>query len=190
MRSFLLFVLLFGCSPLPGTGGSGPARDCGSERVRVKLAIDGVTLNEPSPLPARTVAQLSALQAPQWHEDMARAGVELDVVTMDVYLRAVKLEADGDLHVLISDTPDGPTMIAEGPDPECAASSPYSARMGAARAKAAELVGAVFGPKFRELNPPKHVQIDGPAFWDKIHGQKGRASNGIEIHPVLGLRAL
>lgn len=162
----------------------------------MKLALDGVKLNEPSPLPARTVAQLSALPKHEWHEDMPRVDEELDVVTLAVYLRAVKLEEDGDLHFLISDTTDGPTMIAEGPDPECVTGSPYAERITSARVAVVGtgdkpgLLGTVFGPHFREINPPKHVHIDGPAFWDKIHGQKGRAPNGIEIHPILRLRPL
>jgi hypothetical protein len=31
------------------------------------------------------------------------------------------------------------------------------------------------------------VSITGVAFFDKFHGQKGVAPNGIELHPVLGI---
>jgi len=162
-------------------------RLCGSERWAVKTATDGTQLHEGAPPEVRTVAQLSALEAPRYREARPREGEELNVVAVVGYLRAVKLEEDGDLHALISDAPDGLTMVVEIPDPGCAARSPYKDRMAAARAATAKLVGAVFGRKFRTLTTPPRVRVVGAIFFDKLHGQTGMAGNGVELHPVLDL---
>lgn len=166
-----------------------PEENCGTERWQVKIAADGAQLREASPPEVRTVAQLFALEAPRYREGRPREGAELDVVEIAGWLRAVKLEEDGDLHMLIADTPDegAPTLIIEVPDPNCAAKSPYKDRMSAARAATAKLIGAVYGRKFRALPVPKHVRVTGPVFFDKRHGQTGAAPNGVELHPVLGL---
>jgi hypothetical protein len=34
------------------------------------------------------------------------------------------------------------------------------------------------------------VEIDGVGFFDSNHNQRGRAPNGIELHPVLALRVV
>src|SRR5262249_18817746 len=124
----ILALLLVAWSTAPR---SEEEKECGTERWQVKIAADGAQFREASPPEVRTVAQLSALEAPKYREGRPREGAELDVVQVVGYLRAVKLEEDGDLHMLIADTPDegAPTMIIEVPDPNCAARSPHKDRM-------------------------------------------------------------
>ncbi len=195
MRSALLLaVALTGCLHADGGGGGqGGAQACGVERWAVKTATDGVPLREADPPRAATVARLAAEVAPKWREAMPRTGLELEVVALTVFLCSSKWErGDGDYHLIVSDSPEGcaregqETMIAEVPDPSCAGGSPYAGRMGEARAAAVELIG-VPGPKFRPVAPPKRVRMVGAPFWDKRHGQRGMAQNGVEIHPVLDL---
>jgi hypothetical protein len=185
-RLLALLLIAFAAPARPGE-----EKECGTERWAVKIAADGAHLREAAAPEVRTVAQLSALEAPKYREGRPREGAELDVVQVVGYLRAVKLEEDGDLHILISDTSDegAPTMIVEIPDPNCAARSPHRDRMATARAATAKLIGAVFGRKFRTLPQPKHVRVTGAIFFDKRHGQTGAAANGVELHPVLGLEA-
>jgi hypothetical protein len=79
-------------------------------------------------------------------------------------------------------------MIVEFPAPECAEGSSAAAKMGGARIAFALLTQS--SPpkvKYRVLRRPLRVSITGIGFFDRIHGQKGVAPNGIELHPVLGI---
>lgn len=197
-----VMVLLAGCAaPLQGAGGpAGGEVQCGRERWSVKTTTDGVAVQEAKPPRRVTVAQLAALEAPKWKETMPRAGVELEAVEVLAFLCGSKWEeGDGDYHLVIADAaadcgPDGhglpdKTMIAEAPDPACAQGSPHLERMAQARAAAAQLLG-VPGPRLRPVRPePKRALLLGVPFWDKRHGQTGASGNGIELHPLLGVRA-
>lgn len=81
-------------------------------------------------------------------------------------------------------------MVAEVPDPSCAEGSPYAPRMAAARQAAADALGVVFGRKFRDLRGAPRARVTGAVFFDKVHGQRGMAPNGVELHPVLGFEVL
>ncbi|MBK9632282.1 MAG: hypothetical protein IPO62_14680 [Saprospiraceae bacterium] len=43
-------------------------------------------------------------------------------------------------------------------------------------------------PSFTFLKKHPLVTITGIGFWDNLHGQKGMANNGREIHPVLSMK--
>jgi hypothetical protein len=76
-------------------------------------------------------------------------------------------------------------MIVEFPNAGCVRSAGATSRRPMARAKAA-LISAC-GPadtgSFRPLAGT--ATITGVAFFDVIHGQRGVAPTGIELHPVL-----
>ena len=42
--------------------------------------------------------------------------------------------------------------------------------------------------KFKNVLNPKPITITGVGFWDYMHGQKGVANGGREIHPVLSIK--
>lgn len=77
-------------------------------------------------------------------------------------------------------------MIVEFPNAGCTRSAGSTSRRRMARAKRA-LVGAcgqASTGRFRLLTGS--AMITGAAFFDVIHGQRGVAPNGIDLHPALG----
>lgn len=111
---------------------------------------------------------------------------------------------DSDYHLVITDDsrkytnggtktkPTKTSFIAEIPDPNC-----FSGRDGDLPKKSAfdDLIRAVresFETRFPDLDSEKEsinvpVILTGLAFFDKDHGQIGRALNGFELHPVLNI---
>jgi len=156
---------------------------CGVERWAVK------TLSDPDrervrlqPVDA-TVEELVALQRPSLLSAFARADpVEVTVYRMQVRLLALLGEADGDYHLILASVRDPTiTMIAEVPDPRCA---------GACASGHAETYARVRQKLMDRLNSPQSevrplIQVTGVGFFDFLHGQRGVAPNGIELHPVL-----
>jgi hypothetical protein len=110
-------------------------------------------------------------------------GAEMRTWRIRVRLLWQKLEDDSDVHLVVADPKTGATMIAELPSPACvgAAASPRAA-MAAARASLARYCGAPT-TSFTRLRGT--ATIDGVAFFDFPHGQRGRARNLVELHPVL-----
>jgi hypothetical protein len=92
-------------------------------------------------------------------------------------------EADGDCHMVLADE-HGDTMIAEIPAPDCIRhDSPWRELI--ARARRAVEDHLHIARKRRAADEP--VTLFGVGFFDVIHGQRGVAPNGIELHPVLGI---
>jgi hypothetical protein len=98
-----------------------------------------------------------------------------------------KLEDDNDIHLVVS-VPHHPkrTMIVEFPKKSCVASPFKRYRIGHARQQFLNNCGKVTRTSWLHL--AGSVTLVGVGFWDAKHGQSGIAPNGIELHPVLGLR--
>jgi hypothetical protein len=165
---------------------------CGTERWDVKVMKDAAaSLVDVAHPQEATVAQLRELDAPQYSDANGRSAVEKKVFFVEAYVLGYKQEkGDGDFHLVISDDANGATgtMIAEFPAPECAEGSSAAAKMGGARIAFALLTqNSTPKEKYRVLRRPLRVSITGVGFFDKIHGQKGVAPNGIELHPVLAI---
>jgi hypothetical protein len=161
------------------------AAQCGVERWAVKTGTDvgasTVDLNSATPT---TVSALIGASAPHpIPVDSRVQPTETTVWVLDATLTSFKVEGDSDYHLVISDV-SGNTMIAEIPSPSCVGSgSPFNALIAQARAK----FDAAFtvGTSFQDVNIP--VQIKGVGMFDFLHGQRGVAPNGIELHPVLDI---
>ena len=99
----------------------------------------------------------------------------------------VKIVGDDDYHLAIKDA-DGLTMIAEIASKKCISQTPepLKSMMRAAREEFDSNLKATASFKPSK----KRIRITGPGFFDKIHGQKGVAPNGIEIHPILKIEFL
>ena len=164
---------------VPACGG-----ECGVERWAVK------TLSDPDRERVRlqdtvstTVDSLVGLVRPPILSGIARSDpVETTVYRVEARLLALFGEADGDYHLVLA-SPRDPTitMIAEVPDPGCA---------GACASGYAETYAKVRQKLLDFLNSPQSearplVRITGIGFFDYIHGQRGVAPNGIELHPLL-----
>jgi len=160
---------------------------CGVERWPVKvLADDDVAGVNLTPVP-ETVADLVALPAPDTLPQHNRiASVEFTTYTLSVNVVEAKVEDDSDIHLVIADPQTGDTMIAELPDAaDCALTTDptLAAEMQAARDSFVSLFGLPSRERFTTLSGT--ATVTGVGFFDFLHGQRGVAPNGIELHPVL-----
>jgi hypothetical protein len=162
----------------PNCGGS-----CGVERWPVK------TLSDPDrervqlrPVNA-TVEALVALHRPANLSATGRSDpTEVTVYRVEARLLSLFAEADGDYHLVLASPSDATiTMIAEVPDPGCAGAcaSGFAGTYAKVRQKLMDYLNSA-----RSVARPL-VRITGVGFFDYIHGQRGVAPNGIELHPVL-----
>jgi hypothetical protein len=195
MRPLLFAIALLavaGAATELSQGGSGrvaPARRsfCGVERWSVKTLTDqaaGAVNRKPK---TTTVAALTRLRAPT-HLGRRVRGVETTTYRLRASLVEMKIEDDGDVHLVVAQPGTGKavTMIAEFPSSGCIRKSPTWARkrMLGARAAVTKACGAP-GTSFTALNGA--ATLTGVGFFDFIHGQAGVAPNGIELHPVVGI---
>jgi hypothetical protein len=172
---------------------------CGVERWHVKVGTDaGVSSVNTSPQ-ATTIETLAAI--PQPTSAKAKFGApdkrilptEATTYSLSANVTAYKTEADSDVHLALSDG-QGHTMIAEIPDPGCVTSaSPFLKQITAARAlwdkayPSTKPSAAQSFASYVNLKPPVKVTLTGVGFFDVLHGQRGVAPNGIELHPVLSI---
>lgn len=170
---------------LPPLGPVACGGRCGVERRAVKTLSDrDRSLVHLTPV-RTTIDSLVTLPRPSALPSTRRIRpVETTVFTVEARLLAMFSESDGDYHLVLA-SPDDPsvTMIAEVPNPDCsgACASGLASTYGKVRR---ELMDYLDSPK--SVAPPL-VQVMGVGFFDFLHGQRGVAPNGIELHPVLGI---
>ena len=127
-----------------------------------------------------TIQALSVLKPPvRLVSSTPRQPAERQVYQVSALLVGLKLEADGDDHLILRDA-QGRTMIAEIPNPAYCTRSRYHAEIASAR--------AAFGTRHAGKLPGIPVTVTGPLFFDEPHGQSGHAANYAEIHPVLSFQ--
>lgn len=117
-------------------------------------------------------------------------GVETTTYRLAATLVSMKTEDDRDIHLVIADPADSAlTMVAELPDVACegAADSIRRDQIQAARAALVAASGNAPVSSFKQLHGA--AIITGVGFFGFLHGQTGIAPNGIELHPVLPLKA-
>jgi hypothetical protein len=98
----------------------------------------------------------------------------------------MKIEDDSDVHLVVADPTDAShTMIVEFPNADSVRSAGPTSRRRMARARTALMnaCGPARQSSFRLLIGT--ATITGVAFFDVIHGQRGVAPNGVELHPAL-----
>jgi hypothetical protein len=182
-----LWILLLSASALG---------QCGMERIKVKNLrdVDAATIRM-QPV-STTIGELIKFEPPAKviGNNLPRQAPERQVYEVSAWVIAYKHEAynpktgigDGDYHVVIS-TPGKPkeTMIFEIPDPRCAPGN-FAETFKQERAFIDSLSGAAT-PTFKILAKPVAVKLKFVLFFDKCHGQAGRAPNCVEGHPGLGI---
>lgn len=163
------------------------ARACGRERWNVKTLTDPAAAQvDLTPIPS-TIEALRALPMPgPILFGTPRLSQERHSYAVAAQLLWDKLEADGDFHVVIAGQ-SGATMIAEIPDPGCAAGSAIGTTLARVRGEFVAKFGAPSPERFERVRGTARVRITGVLFFDVLHGQRGVAPNGVELHPVLGL---
>jgi hypothetical protein len=162
------------------------AAACGTERWDVKTLSDPAVSGLRTSPRTTTVELLRALPVPgplQLHTP--RYPAELQVYVVQVTLKGAKLEADSDFHVVISGS-SGATMIAELPDPACVEDVTYRDQITTVRQTFVQKYGTPPSTRFKTLTG--RAQVTGVLFFDVLHGQRGVAPNGVELHPVLDLQ--
>jgi hypothetical protein len=167
---------------------------CGTERWAVKTLTDStVGTIDPSEV-TKTINWFRTRARPAHLPETTRlVGVERMTFKVVGVVMTFKLEDDKDFHVVLAQSNNhSKTMIVEFADPQCdhVCSSSFLDKMRQAR----EAFIAQFGQPtttFQDQAHPIKVEIIGVAFFDRMHGQRGRAlPSGIEIHPVLSFRVV
>jgi hypothetical protein len=171
--------LAYQCRRAGGT----QAPTCGVEAWAVKTMSDSAALEVDLRARATSVTALRALRPPG-NLGTRMPGAEMRTWRIPVRLLWQKLEGDSDVHLVVADPTTGRTMIAELPSPDCVgAAAAVAARMAAARAALARFCGAPT-TSFTRLSGT--ATIDGVAFFDFAHHQRGASANQVELHPLLG----
>jgi len=158
---------------------SSASHSCGTERWPVKTMTDsGVASMDTVPRPT-SVSELGDLPRPtvRLPENRRLSPYERGVWRLRAKLRQVIVESDRDWHLVLEDTEDSTrTMIGEIPDSACAEGSRYGGRFAEARRE------------LRAMPRDAIIELDGVGFFDFLHGQRGVAPNGFELHPILSVR--
>jgi hypothetical protein len=155
---------------------------CGVEAWAVKTMSDSAAHEVDLRPRATTVGALRVFRAPG-NIGMRMPGAEMRTWRIPVRLLWQKLEHDSDVHLVVADPKTGRTMIAEFPSPDCVgATAGVAAQMASARAALARMCGPAT-TSFTRLSGT--ATIDGVAFFDFSHGQRGASANQVELHPVL-----
>jgi hypothetical protein len=160
---------------------------CGTERWSVKTGTDRGVAQVNSEPQATTIDDLSSINAPRNPNSRknSRFPVELKTFQITGILTIIKKEEeeDEDYHLVMADSNDEDlTMIVESPNPGCSTGSRFLSEITEVRRALDQKFGA-----FLRDEPNIRVMVTGVAFFDRIHGQEGVASNGIELHPILAL---
>lgn len=117
-------------------------------------------------------------------------GIERHVYRLRVRLVRMQMQPDLDIHLVVAEPGRRyRTMITEFPSGRCAtvAISPYRNQMVSARIALLRACGRIGRRPRRVVGT---ATVTGVGFWDRRHGQFGVARNGVELHPVLGFRAV
>ena len=181
----------------------------GEERWPVKVGSDSRASQLNSNPVVIDLHSISTLARPELPADnQTRLDQETTIYVLDGRLRKFKPETgktgDGDYHLVITDDTlqfsaggsgqaSPHSVIAEIVNPECVAGragdlptpSFFQGQLEAVRAKFEEQFPNITGGWNDAGGMP--VRITGVGFYDRPHGQVGRAVNGIEIHPILDI---
>jgi hypothetical protein len=168
---------------------------CGTERWQVKTLTDSTVGNIDTSEVVKTINWVRTRTPPSQLPNSRRLiGVETMTLKITGVVLFFKKETnDNDFHVVIAQVNNhAKTMIIEFPDSQCdhVCSSGFLQQMNEAR----QAFIARFGQPTTSFKSPDHpvkVEVVGIGFFDRNHGQRGRAlPSGIEMHPVLKFRAL
>lgn len=187
------------------------AAQCGGvERWALKVGADqGAAQIDVTPVPT-TFSSLVHITRPTLpSDDITRVAAERMVRVVNGRLVQFKLESgktgDGDFHLVISDdtqlfTPGGSgpasphSVIAEIVNPDCVGGRDGSVTAPSRFATQLATVRGQFQQQFATIHSGWNqgggipVRVTGVVFFDRPHGQVGRALNGLELHPVLDIQ--
>lgn len=183
----------------------------GDDRWAVKMAADSgaaqIDLQNPIVTTIHDLVRLSRPTLPS--DDFTRTAQERIVRVVDGRLVRFKKETgktgDSDFHLVITDEtilyspggaatqPSPHSVIAEIPDPNCVMGRDSTVTAPSRFAAQLDSVLARFNQQFPSFTSGWNdaqgvpVRLTGVVFFDKPHGQVGRALNGVELHPLLAI---
>ena len=170
---------------------------CGTERWKVKTLTDSTVGNiDPAEI-TKTINWFRTRTRPESLPNTRRL-VGIETMTFKVKGRVVAFKREGgshgdrDFHVVIAQLNNpSKTMVVEFADPECASvcGSEFLSQIKQARQDFIDQVGQPTGT-FKEPDERIVIEVIGIGFFDRLHGQRGMAPSGIEIHPVLSMRVI
>lgn len=161
---------------------------CGVERWAVKTLSDPIATQVAlSQVMQTTVRALNALIAHcSGLPDSRTYPPEFQVYELTGVIVVVRSEDDRDYHVALSDPTDPSiTIVTEIPDPQCegAVRSPYRQTLSDARAQ----FEAIRGGRALSTLTGTTLRVRGVGFYDFNHGQTGRSTSCIELHPLISI---
>lgn len=206
MRNRMMAFLVFASLTAPTAG----AQCGGDERWWVKVGADAGAVGLASQSPTNTsLHDLVLLPRPVLpNDEETRVDAEKAVRTIDAFLVKFKKESgktgDQDYHLVIADGtllyskggsgPASPhSLIAEIPDPRCVSGRNQTVTGPSHLATQLAQVRSAFEERFPTPTAGWNVvdgipvRLTGVVFFDRPHGQVGRALNGLELHPLLGI---
>jgi hypothetical protein len=202
LRTLLFISLLFTVVLISPTAAFA---ECGKERWAVKTGSDSdvdLVFTPSGRLRVRRTTVQNMIDFPYpfpnprgipriwWDKRVPR--YETTVWTLEVTLKEYTRENDEDYHLVLEDE-NGNTMVAEIADPPCVdANAPLiiKEKIKIARDDFDRKFNGRLRPTSRAKSPDVKIRIAGIGMFDREHGQLGRAPNGIELHPVLGIEFL
>lgn len=170
---------------------------CGTERWKVKTLTDSTIGNIDADEIVKTINWFRTRTRPASLPNTRRL-VGIETMTFKVtgkvlaYKREGGAHGDRDFHVILAQVNNlSKTMVVEFADPECSnvCSSTFLSQMEQARQDFIDNVGQPTG-SFKEPDEDIVIEVIGIGFFDRLHGQRGMAPSGIEIHPVLSMRVV
>ncbi len=160
---------------------------CGVQRWAIKVFTDPdtVLINFNNIVPTTIAEQKSIPAPPNIGTNPPRLSTETTVDQLECYIIFFKLETDQDIHLGIMSTNFQDTMVAEICDPSCPGIISTS-RYQMLRTLRDWFVNT-YHPTTSFQNLFLRVRLTGVGFFDTVHGQRGMAPNGREIHSVLSI---
>lgn len=149
--------------------------------IKTLADSDAVKINFDSINPITIDSVNNIINAYQNKNIKFRTYYEKFVYSITCEIVGYKSEADEDVHLWMKDLNSNGTMVAEIPD----TSLMKMKRVEVENARRQFMMGAK--EKIEDLGK---YEITGILFFDKLHGQRGGAKNGAEIHPVLSIKKM
>lgn len=155
----------------------------GKDRWDVKTLSDaGATSINYTPSPISIINLISIPLSNTIGGTTPRFGIEFNTYSITCHIREYKLSSDGDYHLVLQDISNPSiTMIGEIPDPYCE-SLKQSIRFDQIIQARKDFKNTLLVTE--QVDTSVYI-VTGVAFYDKVHGQLGAASNAVEIHPIL-----
>lgn len=145
-------------------------------------AVD-VSIDMLSGLPGKNKSEFLKADNTRWPEEQRLYKIRGTVV-------GVKRESDEDFHIVVQSLTTKKTMVVEIPNGACTPKEFRDLFTGLQAAFVEQVAAPTAKYKALPKADRKVVDFAGPGFFDIVHGQKGVAKNGFELHPVVWFKVV